>query len=153
MYSMMHPHPLEVPATPTPVKRGFLANSEAMTRLEIRHTRGGIERAMVAIRALRTMAARARKGTPWAECASGEPEAALKEVKLRVQVKESCTGAPAEAQREWYDARLWSECHNVAVGFPRRAYAVPYYAGKLGGDPRRAVAVVRRRHPEERFTR
>lgn len=41
---------------------------------------------------MRTIAARARKGTPWVECGKGEPESLLTEYRLRLRIEDNHSG-------------------------------------------------------------
>lgn len=91
MYSSAHPHAFEVRAPRPNAERPFCDIGPSVN-LEVRHTKGGIERANFALKAMRTIAARARKGTPWVECGEGEPEALLAEYRLGLRVEDNSSG-------------------------------------------------------------
>lgn len=86
MYSSAHPHVFEVHA-PRPNTERPIWDNGPILNLEVRRTKGGIERANYALKAMRMIAARARKGTPWIECGKGEPEALLSEYQLLLRVE------------------------------------------------------------------
>lgn len=91
MYSSAHPHAFEVRAPRPNAERPFCDIGPSVN-LEVRHTKGGIERANFALKAMRMIAARARKGTPWTACGEGEPEALLAEYRLRLRVEDNSSG-------------------------------------------------------------
>jgi len=91
MYSSAHPHAFEVRAPRPNAERPFCDIGPSVN-LEVRHTKGGIERANFALKAMRMIAARARKGTPWVECGEGEPVALLTEYRLGLRVEDNSSG-------------------------------------------------------------
>ena len=86
MYSSAHAHVFEIPEAPPEHEDGPTVN------IEVRHTKGGLDRANRALGAMRMIAARARKGTPWPECGKGEPEALLAEYRLELRVEDNSSG-------------------------------------------------------------
>ena len=91
MYSSAHPHAFEVRAPRPNAERPF-CDSRPSINLEVRRTKGGIERANFALKAMRMIATRARKGTPWTACGEGEPEALLTEYRLGLRVEDNSSG-------------------------------------------------------------
>lgn len=91
MYSPAHAHAFEIPEA-APEREEPFCDIGPTVNIEVRHTKGGLDRANRALGAMRTIAARARKGTPWPECGKGEPEALLAEYRLGLRIEDNSSG-------------------------------------------------------------
>ena len=91
MYSPAHAHAFEIPEA-APEREEPFCDIGPTVNIEVRHTKGGLDRANRALNAMRMIAARARKGTPWPECGKGEPEALLAEYRLELRVEDNSSG-------------------------------------------------------------
>lgn len=91
MYSSAHAHIFEIPEA-APEREEPFCDIGPTINIEVRRTKGGLDRANRALRAMRTIAARARRGTPWPECGKGEPEALLAEYRLDLRVEDNSSG-------------------------------------------------------------
>lgn len=101
MYSSAHPPAFEVRAPRPNAERPFCDIGPSIN-LEVRRTKGGIERANFALKAMRMIATRARKGTPWTACGEGEPEALLTEYRLGLRVEDNHSGRLLRISNEMY---------------------------------------------------
>lgn len=95
MWSSAHPHPISVLAKAPDRTKPYYATSTKV-KIEHQNTRGGVERANIALNVLRTIARRARTGTPWDQCGLGEPMSTMAEFRLNLTLKDFGCGPCVE---------------------------------------------------------